>query len=303
MNLFNSSIVCCYLHPISKYGYPPPPQGTEKYLQEMKELGFQNVELEGIRREHLLDMYEMRFQIKDKVEQLGLSVPYFCVVLPGLSSPHEMERAKNLGLFEMGCEIAEVLCAKGVLDNGPLPPYRFPYETPFIRHFDEDVLKSATFPSELHWQKYWQELIETYQAACDIAALWNLTYQIHPCSGVLAATTDAFLYFQDAVGRQNLRFNFDTANQYYLKDNLALSLHRLADYVDYIHISDNSGLKVEHLVPGDGAIDWDIFFETLDLIGFRGHIGIDIGGAESDIRDLDEAYINAAKWLEATWKK
>ncbi len=32
-----------------------------------------------------------------------------------------------------------------------------------------------------------------------------------------------------------------------MKDNLALSLHRLKDHIDYIHISDNRGQKVEHL--------------------------------------------------------
>ena len=38
--------------------------------------------------------------------------------------------------------------------------------------------------------------------------------------GVLCATTDGFLNFYQAVGRENLRFNLDTANQFVLKDNL-----------------------------------------------------------------------------------
>ena len=45
--LFNQQIVCCYLLPITKYGYPPPAEATLQYLEEMKALGFQSIELEG----------------------------------------------------------------------------------------------------------------------------------------------------------------------------------------------------------------------------------------------------------------
>ena len=117
----------------------------------------------------------------------------------------------------------------------------------------------------------------------------------------MAATTEGFLYFRDAVERDNLRFNLDTANQFVLKDNLALSLRRLAGCIDYIHISDNRGLRVEHIEPGRGAINWDVFFDTLNQIGFQGEIGVDIGGAESDVGDIDAAYRQSAEWLEKRW--
>ena len=72
--------------------------------------------------------------------------------------------------------------------------------------------------------------------------------------------------------------------------------------IEYIHLSDNHGYKVEHLQPEKGAIRWDIFFETLEKINYKGYIGLDIGGAESDIDDLDAAYQNTRKWLQKHWK-
>ena len=295
--MIHERITCCYLHTITKYGYPPAAKGTLEYLDEYKSMGFQSVELEGIRKDHLLEVYEMRDSIKQKVKELELNVPYFCVVLPGLSSADEEEREQNLELFNKGCEIASGLGSKGVLDNAPLPPYRFPEDIPVVRHYHEDVILSAKFPDNLNWNNYWEQLTSTYRRACDIAAVFGLTYQMHPALGVLASTTDAFLYFHDAIGRDNLRFNFDTANQYFLKDNLQLSLRRLADYIDYIHISDNRGSRVEHLAIGDGEIRWDDFFETVDMIGFKGHFGIDIGGAESGVENLDDAYVKAAEFI------
>ncbi|MCF6332455.1 MAG: sugar phosphate isomerase/epimerase [Draconibacterium sp.] len=302
MKKFDSSLVCCYLYTITKYGYPPKAENTLKYIEEMHNLGFSSIELEGIREQHLLQVYNLRFEIKNKLNKLGMKVPYFCIVLPGLSSADPIERDKNLELFEKGCEIAQVIGAKGVLDNAPLPPYQFPKDIPVVRHYDEKVLQAAQFPQQLNWEKYWGDLTGTIRTACQIASAKSLSYQMHPCLGVLSATTDAFLYFADAVKEDNLRFNLDTANQFVVKDNLALSLIRLKDRIDYIHVSDNRGIKVEHLPIGEGNIYWDSFFETIDKINYKGYFGLDIGGAESDIKDLDLAYRNSADFIENRMK-
>lgn len=301
MKMFDPSITCCYLYIISKYGYPPSAENTIAHLQEMKSIGFSSIELEGIRKEHLLNVYNQRLEINEALQRLEQTVPYFCIVLPGLGSIDVKERNENLKLFEKGCEIAALLGAKGVLDNAPLPPYQFSDDIPIVRHYDSDILLSATLPPNLSWKNYWNDLVETYKIACDIAGNNGLTYQMHPCAGVLSATTDAFLHFADAVDQENLRFNFDTANQFFMRDNLMLSLIRLSDYVDYIHISDNDGSRIEHLVPGNGMINWDNFFDTLHKIDFKGHIGVDIGGEESDIVNIGEAYISTAGWLEQKW--
>lgn len=268
----------------------------------MKDLGFQTVELEGIREDHLMAIYNQRFEIRKKLGELNLKVPYFCVVLPGLSSADAKIVDKNLELFGKGCEIAELFGSKGVLDNGPIPPYKFPEDIPIVRHYDEDILMMAQFPQNLNWKKYWTDLVGTYQTACEIAAQLGLTYHLHPCLGSMTANSDGFLYFRDAIRRDNLRFNLDTANQFALKDNLALALRRLAGYIDYIHLSDNRGTKIEHLPPRSGNINWEILFETLDLIGFNGHIGLDIGGDESGVKEIDRAYVEAAQRLEKLWK-
>ncbi|UCH62507.1 MAG: sugar phosphate isomerase/epimerase [Fidelibacterota bacterium] len=300
--MFNDTIVCCYLYFISKYGYPPPAKDTHDYLIEAKSLGFTSIELEGIRSDHLLTVFSQRHSIREQLDELGLSCPYFCVVLPGLASSDEKERNENLSLFEKGCDVAAALGAKGVLDNGPLPPFQFPEDIPIVRHYDQAILRSAHYPNELVWDRYWAALIDTYRAACDLAASRDLTFSLHPCLGVLTATTDGYLYFHDAVSRDNLRFTFDTANLFVVKENLPLSLHRLAGLVDFIHLSDNRGDRIEHLPPGEGAIEWKAFFEAIEAIGFKGDIGLDIGGEESGIEDLESAYQSTARWLKQQWE-
>ena len=100
--MYRDKITCCYLYVITKYGYPPPAEQTLNFIREMKDLGFRSIELEGIREKHLLEMYNVRFDIKDLIRELDLSVPYFCTVLPGLSSAEKSERGHNLKIFEKG---------------------------------------------------------------------------------------------------------------------------------------------------------------------------------------------------------
>ena len=298
---FHQDIVACYLYSITKHGYPPEAGNTLNHLDELRELGYGSIELEGLRKSHLEGVYALREQIRTKAEKLHLNIPVFCIVLPGLCSADPAERAQNLSLFELGCETAQSLGAVAVLDNAPIPPWKFPEGIPVTRHYNEEVLAAATLPSDLNWDKYWDGLVETFRQACDIAAGKNLDYHLHPCHGALVNSTDAFLLFAEAVKRDNLLFNLDTANQFFLKDNLFLSLIRLKDHIKYIHLSDNRGMKVEHLSIGDGEIPWEPFFETLDRINYRGMFGIDVGGAESDITDLDAAYRHSAQQLTEFW--
>lgn len=294
-------IVCAFLYAITKYGYPPPAADTLAHIDEMAELGFQSIELEGIREEHLMQVFSMKDFIAEKLKKENLKVPYFCGVLPGLSSLERKERNRQLDLFEKGCEIAAHFGSIGILDNAPLPPFQFPADIPVVRHYDSDVLNAAYWPTGVSWDSYWDQLIHTYRTACEIAKKYELKYVMHPAVGLLASNTDAFLRFFDAVKMDNLRFNFDTANQFILKENLPLALRRLKDHIDYIHISDNGGKKMEHLSIHDGQIRWDMFFETLEEIGFDGHIGIDIGGKESNVRDLDGAYLKTAEFITRSW--
>ncbi len=269
----------------------------------MQSLGFTSVELEGIRKDHLSKIYENRHLIGEKIRQLGLKVPYFCTVLPGLSSVDEKIRNENLEVFEKGCVTAVHFGAEGVLDNAPLPPYIFPGDIPVVRHYGESELRLAYLPPGFSWPKYWEVLVSTFRTVCEIAASHGLTYHMHPALGVLAATADSFLNFHHAVRRDNLRFNLDTANQYYMRENLILALHRAVEYIDYIHLSDNSGSRVEHLPPGQGTIQWERFFETLEKLNFGGQIGIDIGGDESRVQDLEKVYRDTANWISERWNR
>ncbi len=298
MRQFNPHITCAFLYIITRYGYPPPATGTARYVRLMAGLGFRSVELEGIGPGHLSQVGGMRDEVLQALTEEGVSLPVFCTVLPGLGSPDVRRREESLEAFDHGCELARYLGAGGVLDNGPLVPYVFPDDMPIHRHYSQEVLCRAGLPEKFDWGIYYEGLVGTMRTACDIAASYGLDYYLHPCSGSLTESVDSFLMLYGAVGRGNLKFNFDTANQYFTRENLVLGLTKLAGRLDYIHISDNRGQKMEHLPGGEGGIDWGQFFATLKATGFDGQLSIDVGGAETGVEDIDKAYTGTAHWLE-----
>jgi sugar phosphate isomerase/epimerase len=98
-NMIDSSIVCAYLYIISQYGYPPPAKNTFQYLEQMKALGFKSVELEGIRRDHLLEIYRQRNEISSHVKALGLQVPTFASFCPAGPQPTPTNERRICGYF------------------------------------------------------------------------------------------------------------------------------------------------------------------------------------------------------------
>lgn len=298
MTHYSDRMCCAYLYIISKYGYPPPVKDTVQHIGEMAGLGFKHIELEGIGEDNIDHLYEHRASIGEALDKHGCTVPILCLVLPQLGSGKSAERSRNLELFEKGCITAKALGAEGVLDNGPLLPLSYPADMPVMRHYNDEVLGRLVAPHDLDWNAYWEELTGTFREACQIAAKYGLTYHLHPCEGSLTASTDGFINFSEAVDAGNLYFNLDTANQYFLKENLSLSVLRLAHKISYIHLSDNSGRQVEHQVPGDGNIYWDGFFSSLQAVGYKGRIAIDVGGAETNIQDIEQAYKRSANWLD-----
>lgn len=303
MGLFSRQVTCAYLYPITLYGYPPDIRDTVKHIEEMAGMGFRSIELEGIGPSNIQYLHQHHEAIGEALTKYNCSLPVLCLVLPQLGAADTNRQAESLEWFEMGCEVAKKLGANGVLDNGPLLPLEYPADAPILRHYSEELLNNLGLPAGFVWEDYHASLVDTFRKACHIAAKYQLLYHLHPCEGSLITGADSFLHFAGAVNCSNLFFNMDTANQFYFRDNLPLSVLRLAGKISYIHISDNTGSKVEHLVPGDGNIYWNSFFEALQSVNFKGDFGIDVGGAESGIRDMKTAYLRSAAWLQENIEK
>jgi sugar phosphate isomerase/epimerase len=288
-------ISCCWLYAITKYGYPPSLPDTFRVLGERNALGFENVELEGVRRDNLMAVYKQRGALKEYCDGEGLKVINFCPVLPGSVSLNRKEREESRSLFKRGIEIAKFFGCATIQGDSFTPPLRFRGDSPYKdsisygKHFTVEI--DPTF----EWQRQWDAMVESFSFMTQEAKKAGLRFCVEPRVGELLSNTDAILRMMDAVNDDNFGAVLDTAHLNAEKEILALSVEKLGKRIFYVHAADNDGNVNDHVATGRGTVDWDGVFEGLKKHGFSGYLAIDVGM----VPDIDAQYRESFEFLKA----
>ncbi len=296
--MYSPRLICSYRYALSHYGPPAPETDMVEQLKRMQRLGFASAEIQIFGPEHFVAVEEQTSAIREYARANQLSLPYLATAFPALSSTDPKESQAALQMFGRACVVAEKLGARGIVDMAPLPPLEFPKNAAIHRKYDAGVLAVSPLKDNIDWFSHWENLLDGYRQACDMASTHNLTYSVHPTVGSMVSNTDAFLYLHEEIARNNLRFAMDTASQFLVRDNLILSLLRISDLIDLIYVSDNDGTHSEHLGPGEGSVRWDQFFDYLIKIRFKGHLAVDVGGINTSVDSIDSAYQITASMVE-----
>ena len=80
-----------------------------------------------------------------------------------------------------------------------------------------------------------------------------------------------------------------------LAENLKGKRKRDSDLytAESMHIQDNHGKRDEHLLPGDGTIDWKAFLNILNNIGYQGDLVLEAHHQTQDAPDEERKAILA----------
>ena len=284
--------LCCWLYAIDKYGFPPSIPDTLQALREIRELGFEYAELEGVSGPNLVEVHEARHEIKSLLDEIDLHVANFVPVIPELRELDDEKRAFGREMFELGVEVAATIGAEFVqIDSFP----------PCIEcldgvQYDSDNVTNygATWRYRLSpdfsWDRQWEVFVESAKWCAQKANSVGLKLIVEPRVGEIVSNTDAMLRLIEAVDEPNLGAILDTGHQYAQKEILPVSVAKLKDRLMYLHLSDNDGTRNDHFVPGEGTIDWEGFFEALKLYNFQGYAGLDIAKTGEE---LSTSYLKA----------
>ena len=179
-------ISCCWLYAITRYGYPPSLEDTFRVLKEMKALGFENVELEGVRRENLLAVYEQRNELKKFCDGEGLKVINFCPVLPGSVSLSRPEREEAWDLFKRGIEIAALFGCATIQGDSFTPPLKFRGDSPYQESISFGKRFSVEVDPAFQWPRLWDAMSESFSFFTREARKAGLKFCVEPRVGELA---------------------------------------------------------------------------------------------------------------------
>lgn len=287
-------ISCCWLYAISKYGYPPSIENVFKSLKEMADMGFEYVELEGVREENLKEVYNNREKIKDYCRNLGVKIINFCPIIPDIVSLDGEKRKKAKDLYMLGIELAKYFECETIQTDSYTPPLEFIGEAPYKESISYGKQYKVKIDPQFDWNKLWDVLVDSFRFASEAAKSAGLKFCLEPRVGEIISNTDALLRLMDYVKSDNFGAVLDTGHQNAQKEILPLSVEKLGNKIFYLHVSDNDGKINEHLPLGKGNIDWEGIFLALKKHNYQGYVAIDIG----NVPDIEQAYINSKKFLE-----
>lgn len=288
------NVSCCFLYLICRSGYPPSREGLSSGLRRIRELGFTHVELEGVYRENLEDVFRWRHELKRECEGLGLDIVNFSPILPDLVSLVALARRDALDLYRRGVELAAFFGARTVQMDSYTPPLRYAGGTPYTGTIRYGTRYRVEADPEFRWDRVWDVLADSTRRCNDMARDAGLRLVMEPRVGEIVSNTDGLLRLMDAVADRNFGAILDTAHLYAQKEILVLSIEKMADRIHYLHVADNDGKENQHLAPGDGSIDWRGVFTALKKHRFSGYAAVDVG----NVPDLDDAYRRSLRFLE-----
>ena len=100
---------------------------------------------------------------------------------------------------------------------------------------------------------------------------------IEPEPDLLIENSGQFLEFIKRIDSKLVRLNFDIGHFYCVNEDPAKLILKLERYIEHIHLEDISKERVHnHLVPGQGVINFKKIFSNIKKINYNGFITIEL---------------------------
>src|SRR6516162_9437451 len=127
------------------------------------------------------------------------------------------------------------------------------------------------------WSAALNLFVEMIKPVADHAEKEGVLLLVEPEPGLLVETADQFLELMKHLDSPAIGLNFDIGHAYCVGDEPAPTIPRMAKYVRHIHLEDIAATRVhQHLVPGDGAIDFNATLRAIQSIGYQGWVTIEL---------------------------
>jgi sugar phosphate isomerase/epimerase len=287
-------ITCCWMYAIGRYGFPPSVDQAVQAIHEMADMGFENIELEGVGFENLQSVIDSRERLREACREARVRLSNFAIVLPELISADEAEMERAMTIFERGVKTAVYLESPFVWIDSHTPPV----DVVSGQLLTDDIVFGQEYqvriPDDFDWNMFWDRFVYSVSRCNQIAKENGVQLLIEPRVGETTSNSEALLRLVEAVADDNFGLILDTAHQHAQKEMLPLSVEKLGKRIRYVHVADNDGRMNWHHVPGSGTIDWEGLFLALKKQGYDGYYAIDL----ERLPQLDQKFLEAKRFLE-----
>lgn len=113
--------------------------------------------------------------------------------------------------------------------------------------------------------------------------------------------TDIIIFIEDSLrllkemNKSNLGLVLDTGHINVNKESFSDAVRLLRNYIKHIHMDDNHGYNDDHLIPGEGNINFEKVILDLKKINYKGFLTVELGFGYTI--DPDKAVYQSLKYL------
>lgn len=110
-----------------------------------------------------------------------------------------------------------------------------------------------------------------------VAESLDIRLLVEPEPNLLIERTSEFKAFIREVRSAHVGINFDIGHFYCAGEEPQAAFEELVAWVGHVHLEDIGKSRIhQHLVPGDGAVDFKGIFQTMKKLDYRGDISLEL---------------------------
>jgi sugar phosphate isomerase/epimerase len=116
-----------------------------------------------------------------------------------------------------------------------------------------------------------------------VAEEYGVKILVEPEPGLLLENSKQFLRFIKNINSDCVGLNFDMGHFFCVREDPAELIYNLAEHIGHFHLADIAHTRVHnHLIPGQGAIDFLSIFKAISEINYDGFITIELYPYQDD---------------------
>ena len=126
--------------------------------------------------------------------------------------------------------------------------------------------------------KYLEKLfMEGLNRVVPIAEEENIKILIEPEPNLLLENSNQFLNFIENLSTDNVGLNFDIGHFYCVGEDPTEIIYKLSEYIEHFHLADIASNRIHnHLIPGEGSINFRSVFRAIEGIGYKGFVTVEL---------------------------
>jgi sugar phosphate isomerase/epimerase len=110
-----------------------------------------------------------------------------------------------------------------------------------------------------------------------VAEEYGIKILVEPEPGLLVENSEQFLRFIKDIDSEYVGLNFDIGHFFCVREDPAELIYRLSEHIGHFHLADIAHTRVHnHLIPGQGAIDFHTIFKAINKINYKGFITVEL---------------------------